>query len=136
MVSRCQNPKGRLWENYGGRGINVCERWQRKQEKAQGFWNFVADMGPRPEGYALGRRDLNGDYSPENCFWGDFVSQSINRRERRDGGGPRLAEQNVLDALEMKRAGCSVREIASKHSISLTHCYRILRGESWRKLTA
>src|SRR6266436_4992678 len=41
MHTRCSNPNSEDYENYGGRGITVCERWQK-------FENFLADMGLRP----------------------------------------------------------------------------------------
>ena len=38
MKARCQNSKLRAFKNYGGRGIKVCDSWQK-------FDNFYADMG-------------------------------------------------------------------------------------------
>jgi len=61
MRKRCYNPKNRQYKNYGGRGIIVCERWRSS------FVNFLTDMGERPEGYELDRKDPNGNYEPLNC---------------------------------------------------------------------
>ena len=74
MKQRCYNPNKDSFKNYGGRGITVCDRWLNSSA------NFLADMGPRPEGYTLERRDVNGNYEPTNCYWDTPKQQSLNRR--------------------------------------------------------
>lgn len=62
MITRCVDPCNRRWPKYGGAGVSVCARWRS-------FDVFRQDMGRRPEGHVLARRDKTGDYTPENCFW-------------------------------------------------------------------
>lgn len=77
-VRRCSNEKDANWENYGGRGINVCERWN--QPAGIGFANFYEDMGPC-NGLTLERVDVNLGYSKENCVWEDTYTQGYNTRQ-------------------------------------------------------
>lgn len=89
MGQRCRNKNRSDYENYGGRGITICKRWET-------FEHFLADMGPPPVGFSLDRIDVNGNYEPENCRWATTVEQGRNRRNNRiltiDGVAATLAE--------------------------------------------
>lgn len=75
MKSRCLNPKVSGYENYGGRGIQICGAWE------ESFENFWSDMGPSyVKGLSIGRIDNEGDYSPENCRWETTKQQTRNTR--------------------------------------------------------
>lgn len=80
MIQRCYNQSNPQWKDYGGRGISVCQRWLPGQTVAQGFWNFVDDMGEKPEGTTLDRINNSEDYKPENCKWSTKAEQQRNRR--------------------------------------------------------
>lgn len=74
MKARCYNKKHVYFRHYGGRGIKVCERWHS-------LTNFVEDMAPGyKKGLTMERRDNDGDYSPDNCYWLPAAKQARNRR--------------------------------------------------------
>ncbi len=74
MLHRCYNPERSNYGQYGGSGIEVCDRWRGPE----GFSNFVADMGSRPFGTSLDRRDGTLGYTPENCRWSGRQVQNYN----------------------------------------------------------
>lgn len=74
MLERCNDAKNNEFARYGGRGIAVCERWLT-------FENFFADMGERPQGKTVDRKDNNQGYTPENCVWSDSFEQQRNTRK-------------------------------------------------------
>lgn len=74
--NRCNNPNATGYKNWGGRGIQVCSRWDR-------FQLFAADMGPKPSPeHWIERMDNDGDYEPLNCVWALPVQQRANQRPR------------------------------------------------------
>ena len=80
MRRRCYDKDNVGYKTYGGRGIEVCDRWLGEN----GFDNFLSDMGRRPDSansreWSLDRINVDGDYTPENCRWATAKTQSRNR---------------------------------------------------------
>lgn len=74
MRRRCLQPNDQAWDNYGGRGIRICERWNQ-------FEYFLLDIGPRLSAqYSIERVNVNGNYEPGNCFWATKKEQANNKR--------------------------------------------------------
>ena len=76
MVLRCTRTTHAAFSDYGGRGISVCERWSGPN----GFQNFFADMGRKPTGLTIERRNNDEGYTPANCYWATQREQSNNKR--------------------------------------------------------
>jgi hypothetical protein len=91
MKRRCLDPLRQGYENYGGRGIKVCERWLF-------FGNFLQDMGECPKGLTLERIDNNKGYYKDNCKWATRAEQSRNKREYKNStsGVRGVAKNNCI----------------------------------------
>lgn len=70
MLSRCYYKKDVAFSRYGGKGVRVCDRWNKRMGGS--FVNFLADMGEPPTNEHTLDKDKLGDgmlYSPETCCW-------------------------------------------------------------------
>ena len=75
MIQRCTNPNAPHYEYYGGRGIQVCDRWLNS------FENFFEDIGKIPPGMTLDRfPDNDGNYEPGNWRFATRTMQMNNIR--------------------------------------------------------
>lgn len=77
MRQRCENPRSKDFMNYGARGISVCLRWSS-------FENFLTDMGEKPDGFSIERKDVHAGYSAENCVWIPAKAQAVNKTTSRN----------------------------------------------------
>ena len=84
--ARCYRVTHHQFHNYGGRGITMCREWQND------FGAFMRDMGPRPKGHTLDRRDNDGPYAPWNCKWSTPKEQA----QRRRSPGPARRKNRLL----------------------------------------
>lgn len=115
MIERCERPRHAAFADYGGRGIKVCTRWR------QDFRTFLADVGERPSPqHTLDRRNVDGDYEPDNVRWATRKEQARNKRNNLivvfRGRAMSLAEAVEISGVNYHTAynrlhdGCSVEE--------------------------
>jgi len=77
MRRRCNDKKFVSYPFYGALGVRVCAEWD---DSETGYQQFLADMGERPAGMTLDRKDTTGDYTPGNCRWATRKVQDSNKR--------------------------------------------------------
>ena len=94
MIERCRNPKRPYYYLYGGRGIKVCDEWTDKKTGYLSFYDWCIQNGYKFEPLhtkgktkmiknqlTLDRKDVNGDYTPQNCKWVYYTEQTTNKRQ-------------------------------------------------------
>ncbi len=79
IIQRCLNPNNKRYNNYGGRGIKVCQHWNNS------FEAFIKDMRfkPTPK-HSIERINNNGNYEPSNCKWATSSQQARNTRRNQN----------------------------------------------------
>ena len=63
MISRCYDENSKSFLNYGARGIAVCSEWKENKDN---FFLWSLNNGWKP-GITIERKNVNGNYCPENC---------------------------------------------------------------------
>lgn len=122
MRDRCSNPARKEYANYGGRGIAVCERWLGPE----GFENFLADMGPRPDGMTLDRCDGALGYWKENCRWATRSQQQQNTRVTK------LDVDRVREIRQLVAVGESHRKVGQRMGVSAHTVRNIALRLKWK----
>jgi hypothetical protein len=85
MRLRCLKETFWAYKYYGGRGITIYPPWR---DDARAFIEYIeAELGPRPEGMTLDRRDNSRNYEPGNLRWATWDEQVANRRPQANSTG-------------------------------------------------
>lgn len=116
IYNRCVNAKHPNWNNYGSRGVTLCDSWRG----AGGFAAFFAHIGPRPSrDYTVERIDNDKGYEPGNVRWATRREQMRNTRRNHwieiDGERKLISDWAKVKDID-----------------ATTICHRIKRGMSQR----
>ncbi len=129
MIKRCEDPNCKAYDNYGGRGISVCDEWKDLNK----FKEWAINNGYQSN-LSIDRIDTNGNYSPENCRWADAKTQGNNKRNNviitYNGVTHTLSEWSSITGIKQGtirnrlHSGWSVDDILNTPVITGRHCGR------------
>ena len=84
MRGRCFNTNDKSYDRYGGRGISVCEEWDKSFEA---FYKWSIENGYKEDiaesnrnRLSIDRINNDGNYEPSNCRWTNDFVQASNKR--------------------------------------------------------
>lgn len=76
MITRCENPNNHKYKSYGARGISICKEWR---DNFKIFQKWALENGYNDE-LTIERKNVNGNYCPENCCWIPSEDQAKNKQ--------------------------------------------------------
>lgn len=120
MRRRCSDPNNPGYKWYGAKGIRVCDKWQK-------FAGFFEDMGVRPPGLTIERRDSHGNYEKDNCEWATVTKNLRNRS---------CVKLSMKIAREIRKAGEVIHnnaEIGRMFGVGRELVRKVLCHDSWQE---
>ena len=120
MKQRCQNPNDPSYKNYGGRGISLCEEWNKD------FTKFAAWATGYAKGLQIDRINNDGNYEPGNCRW---VTPKQNARNKRTNI---LSEERVKEIRHWHGLGYTQAHISRIFHLSPQVVHNIVKGKQWQ----
>lgn len=119
MLSRCLDKNHNSYNDYGGKGITICDRWLKS------FSNFIEDLGKRPPRTTLDRINNDLGYFKKNCRWATYAQQARNR------SSTKLTEDA---AKYIRLSNLKNKELASMFSVSVATIEYVRSGFIWNNI--
>lgn len=122
-IYRCYNPKNCNYQQYGARGITVCDEWRNDRDA---FTRFLCGLpGAGDPSLSLHRIDNDIGYYPGNVCWVDIVTQNNERTSNRkhrhckvNYEGIIMTRQQVIDIAFKSTFGCLEVEFMRTYRIN------------------
>lgn len=119
MRGRCYNKSSQHFKDYGARGITVCDEWRNS------FEAFYRDMGPRPRGMTIERKNNDLGYSKANCIWATHTDQMRNRRS------VVMSIALARQAKQVRESGGNLAAWARERGIDQRLAWSAASGRTW-----
>lgn len=120
IMNRCYNKKRITYNNYGGRGITVCDEWRSDS-------NVFCEWALR-NGYEVGlsidRIDNDKGYFPDNCRWASTTMQNRNKSD---------TKLTLEAAIEIRNSKSTYRELTHKYGVSMGTIWLVKARKIWRE---
>lgn len=120
MKQRCLNPNNPRYDDYGGRGITICEEWL---SNFMNFYNWAMENGYRDD-LTIERDDVNGNYEPGNCSWKTRLHQVRNQRR---------TKITIDDARSIRGDPRPYKLIAEEYGITPMVVIQIKNNYTWKE---
>ena len=122
MKNKCYNPNNPWYKDYGGKGIGVCDEWRSSFES---FREWALTNGYR-ENLMLSRKDINSDFTPENCCF----TKTIVTIEKRSTS--KLNRQKAQEIRKLYNENeLSQDQLAQKYGVTPSTISRIICNKAW-----
>lgn len=119
IKERCYNNNICNYNDYGGRGITVCDRWLEsfenfRDDMYKSYLDHVEEYGKKNT--SIDRIDVDGNYCKDNCRWATNSEQMNNRR---DLPSQKLFKAISPEGVEYIDNNCS--KFSKVHNLNCSH---------------